>query len=139
MSGEINVSIRRGVIKVTAEIPLTAGAKCMEAFVDEIAMNILGYTVDREKPQQRSAEPVRAPEKPSGIPRSGLLNKNQVLEVLGIKRSTLDNRIRAGLFPKGGKDCGRRVWNAEDVWATVESLARGTYEPKKTPWLRRTA
>jgi predicted DNA-binding transcriptional regulator AlpA len=137
MSGEINVSLRRGLIRIAAEIPIAAGPKGLEAFVEEIGMSILGYAPDMERIQQRPAEPKRndAAER-SGIPRSGLLSKKQVLGILGVQKSTLDNRIRAGLIPQGGKDGGRRVWNAEDIWAIAEKIAGQKDDPKKAPWLR---
>ena len=138
MSGEINVSLRRGLIRIAAEIPIAAGPKGLEAFVEEIGLNILGYSPDMERFRQQPAAPRRNDaEKQPSIPRSGLLSKQQVLEILGIKRSTLDNRIRAGLIPQGGKDCGRRVWNAEKIWEIAESMAERKEEPREAPWLNK--
>jgi predicted DNA-binding transcriptional regulator AlpA len=136
MSGEINVSLKRGLIRIAAEIPLAAGPKGLEAFVEEIGVSVLGYAPDmgrlRQQPVDTSRNDVL---KQTCIPRSGLLSKQQVLEILNIKRSTLDNRIRAGLIPRGGKDGGRRVWKAEAIWDIAEKMAAQNDEPKKTPWL----
>jgi predicted DNA-binding transcriptional regulator AlpA len=138
MPGEINVSLRRGVIKVTGEIPLSAGIKGLEAFMEEIEMNILGYT--REKPGEphiaipaaEGATPAR-----SDIPRTGLITKQQAMSLLGMKRSTFDNRVRAGIIPSGGKDVGRRVWDAREMWEIAEGMAKQAGERKRAPWLGR--
>lgn len=54
-------------------------------------------------------------EKPYSL--SPRLNSAQVLEILGFSLSTLNQRIKAGLIPKGKKDAGGRInyWSQEEI------------------------
>ena len=58
-----------------------------------------------------------------------LLRKPQVLDSLGIKRSTLQNRINEGLFPPPIQIGGRSIaWTNQEVDTIVKSYIAG-----KTP------
>jgi predicted DNA-binding transcriptional regulator AlpA len=133
--GEINVTIHRGLVKVVAEVPLVVGREGLEDFVEEIEKNVLGYNRLRSAAVINISPGEPRPDK-SGIPKTGLLSKKQVLEILGISRSTLDQRIASGKFPRGGKYGGLRKWDASEIWSITEKIARQTDEPKDAPWLK---
>lgn len=56
------------------------------------------------------------------FPTSGLVRPIQVMEYLGIPRTTFYRWIRQGLFPKGKKWGGTSVWDAEEVRSLVRDL-----------------
>lgn len=60
------------------------------------------------------------------LPAEGFVRKPQLLAVLGIGQTTLRENIVAGVFPPGVLLSPRlRVWDVNDVRATIEKIRRG--------------
>lgn len=140
MSGEVSISLNRGNIKIVGEIPVNTTVEQKEEFAMNIMLNLLGYSIKPVKPDPEGMHlPVAVSNVESSIPRTGLISINDVLKILGIGRTTLDNWIKKGFVPPGGKAGGTsyRKWDAQTIWEIAEKIAKSSTAPKQAPWLKR--
>lgn len=122
MTEPISINVRRGVMKIEAQIHVAAGARGIEEFINALETELLGCAREKGTVIVELPSPTHRPDE-DAIPRTGLLDKKQMQRLFRLSRSTLDQRVVDGVIPKGGLDGGRRVWDAETMWALAERMA----------------
>ena len=62
---------------------------------------------------------------PGGKPKVRLLRVNEVLERVGLGKTTLFGAIKAGRFPPGFKHGNLRLWREDEIDEAIERLSCG--------------